>query len=1532
MRILEVKVSLAGPGSGDHNSGIEKRRMKSKRNTASRMRGLAGLMGAVISVGLLIAAPAHAATGTAHASTPRPSSPANPRLTAAAAQARRGGKPIQVSALTTANSTTVANPNGSFTVATTVMPTRMKTSTGAWVNLNPTLIRRRGGSITTTATPDSLTLSGGGTGPVISVTDGAGHSLALTLPVTLPAPAIRGASATYASVYPGISLTVTAQPAGGFSEVFTIADASAARQAAHLRFGTTLRGLTLARESSGVLQARDSKTGVVIMTAPPAALWDSATARTTGTQASPAQSQAAATDASKANTDPYFRDSRGSSAAGPGLAAHTMPLRTTLAGGGLTLSADPAALGVKPVYPLYADPTWSSPSASGGALNYDEAQAGCPSAVNYDSVTDLGVGYNEFDSVSGLDCIGAYESFMTVSLSGLNSSDRIASSDFKITSDYSAYNACKEGSQTVDLDWTGTINSGTDWSDRPGPLSNSSVPAPMSAENVQSDGNAAGGTCAGGVPVDFPITSRIAYFAGQNAASITVGMYGNESAGPSLERFNEGTAVLDTTYDLPPSAPASVTASPTPVRNGASWPCGGSSAPGYLPITNVSGQNVATLSATATSPVAGAQMYGVFTVTNMTTSTTTTLDSTGYVTSGGTVSVQTPTLISGDEYTWSVYLSDQYLTSPASPTCAFIAEQDPPGNPSISSTSYPAVGSGSTSTLVAGDSGTFTLKSAEPSGGPGLTGFYYSLNSPVPASGASLVGLDSGSTTSATLSLTPGTWGTNVLYAQARDAAGNVSAQATYQFYVPWSPGSAKTLSGSVNGGGAADLVVTDSSGDLVEYPANATPGTAPVQLSPGSASPGSSGSWSNFQVTHYGSYDQHPGFDDLWALNTSTHNLYLVFNNQSSTGGNYAGGAASPAITKSDVALDNGSTTACYATSTAPDSCASYDNTNWGETTQILAAGDFYAGSPDASALDTTKSPGLLTVENGSLWYYQGQQGPFYLGTAIQLGTSGWNDFTLLAPGAVNGADVIWARDNATGVVYQYPISYDAAGYPVSLGTPTSGSGTALAIPVAGGLTSAQYPAIYAADLHGTGDPDLIAQTANGVMTDWPGSAATSAGLATFGSPVALGNDRAAAGAVTFASDGTIYPTGSTWSNPATTMSFTQGVLTVTSTSTGALLGTYGSGPDPDAYLVLQSDGNLDIYNGTPGGNTVIWSSGTGGNSGDTMKLQANGLLVIDASNGTQLWMTGDTSAVAGSATFAVAGNTSSGALWTWSTVGGAQVLAQGVEPGTSPAIAALSTGGYEVAWAASGTDDLYLTGPGGTTNTGLAMNPGSSPAITATASGGFEVAYQSSGTDLCYYGGTEVECTDLGMYAGTCPVITTLASGQVEAAFEANTTNLWFASQQGNGSNTGLGMYKGTSPSVTALSDGDFEAAFEANTSQLWIVDSLYSAANPPLGMDQGTNPSIIQYGGGLEIGFTANTSILWITDTVHSITTGPVAGTTSPALVALSGGYEAAWAGVGSDATLYSSATGGVTSLGQQLSAGSSPAIAGPSTVIG
>jgi hypothetical protein len=999
------------------------------------------------------------------------------------------GKPVPIAALTTADSTTVANPDGSFTTRTTVLPTRMRGPSGAWENIDPTLRRDANGSISTRATPNSLTLSGGGSGPAVTLADHAGHVLALSLPVRLPSPALSGSSATYSGLYHGVDLVITAQPSGGFSEVFVIHDARAAAEATSLRFTTSLRGLAIQADASGSLQAVDTGTGQVVMTAPPPVMWDSAaTAGLSGDAAS--------------------------SPGGPGLRAHTARLPVAVDASGFTLAVDTATLGTAtPTYPLYVDPTWSPPFVSGGRKNYAEVQSGCPSFNGFNNNSQPGVGYDDFES-----CVGAYRSFFEVDTSGLHSNFQILSSTLKIDEVFSAWDSCGQGSETIAVKWVDGMGSPVSWSTQPPPTAG--VANPITSKTLKSVGNPAGTMCPGGtVPGDFDMKTAIAKIAAQNSTALTIGMYGDETAGShSLERFNNNPSIL-TQYDIPPDAPSNLAASPIPIDSAGAADQGcGSAAAGFMGISNLGGQHVAALTATLTSDIGAAQMNGNFTIRDDTANkTVATPTSSGFVTTGGPVRVDTPALVDGHQYSWSLYSDDQYFDSGQSATCKFLVDETAPFNPTIKSTDFPPAGSGTASTKTNGQPGSFTLTSSDPNPnhghGSGMKGFRWSLDNPIPSNGASTT------TSSGTLTvpITPTLWGSHTLYAEAVDNAGNVSGQSQYSFYVPWNPAT-RVAAGDVNGDGIPDLVTTTSAGNLVMYPGNADPAGPAVLLSTPAFSPDGQGtSWNKFLLTHRGSFTNQ-GVDDLWAFDTLSHGLYLYKNVGSIPPGGCSNNPSCPfenngnvtVVTKANVVTDanfispvlpDSSSTACHTTSTG--SCTGYDNNDWGEVTQFLAAGDLYAGTPVAA--NDNGVPGMLTVEGGSLYYYQGQTTQFYLGTAIQLGTSGWDGVTLIAPGTVNGKPTLWARDNSTGVISQYTITFDAQGLPVNLGTPSSG--TPLTIPNGVTFPTALYPVIVSpGDLRASDIPDLVATTTAGHVIDYPGTAPTSGGLATFGSPVTLG------------------------------------------------------------------------------------------------------------------------------------------------------------------------------------------------------------------------------------------------------------------------------------------------------------------------------------------------------------------------------------------------------------------------------------------
>ena len=267
-----------------------------------------------------------------------------------------------------------------------------------------------------------------------------------------------------------------------------------------------------------------------------------------------------------------------------------------------------------------------------------------------------------------------------------------------------------------------------------------------------------------------------------------------------------------------------------------------------------------------------------------------------------------------------------------------------------------------------------------------------------------------------------------------------------------------------------------------------------------------------------------------------------------------------------------------------------------------------------------------------------------------------------------------------------------------------------------------------------------------------------------------------------------------------------------------------------------------------------------------------------------------------------------------------------QAVMPGTSPAIAALSGGGYEIAYQASNGHPATV-GTAGIETWPVAMMPGTSPAITALAGGGYEVAFQAATSELVTVGDGGTTSWGLGMMPGTDPAIAAVGSGY-EVAFQANTGHLWTV---GAGAES-LGdrqrpMMPGTSPAITPLADGTYEVAYQADTTDLMTIGAS-GTRDWGLGMMPGTNPATAAVGTGFEVAFQANTGNLW--------TVGSAAGArgdrqqamapgTSPAIAALgANGYQVAFQAPTSWLATMSGA-GGTVDWGLGMASGTSPAIA-------
>jgi hypothetical protein len=321
--------------------------------------------------------------------------------TAASAQARATGKPVQVGALTTQTTTVTAEPNGTEVATNYVYPVRVRDGR-QWVPVNTGLRRVAGGRLASQAVPgDAVSFSGGGSGPM-AVISASGTHLALYWPGRLPAPVVAGSSATYRNVLPGVDLvlTATSEAAGGFSEVLVVGSAVAARDPG-------LAGLALRVATSGTAPLREANGGglTAVMTrgrgsyvAAPSAMWDSASVPLGGATARSAYALARSAGAglAAAGTGPR------SSAAGPAGGARLAGVGTRVLAGGtaLVLVPDERMLTSPSTrFPVYIDPGFTAVTGTGGTQDTDVVQSECPSPHYNDSFySAMPVGEDNFQA------------------------------------------------------------------------------------------------------------------------------------------------------------------------------------------------------------------------------------------------------------------------------------------------------------------------------------------------------------------------------------------------------------------------------------------------------------------------------------------------------------------------------------------------------------------------------------------------------------------------------------------------------------------------------------------------------------------------------------------------------------------------------------------------------------------------------------------------------------------------------------------------------------------------------------------------------------------------------------------------------------------------------------------------------------------------------------------------------------------------------------------------------------------------------
>lgn len=224
-------------------------------------------------------APTPAAASAPATAKPAPSAPlSRPDAISALTTARMTGQKVQIAGMESATGDYWALPSGSIQATLSDGPVRMQRN-NAWVPIDLTLQRAADGSIAPAAEPGDPVFAGAATGAgshVLAAVGTGGNRVSITWTGSLPDPLLRGNTATYVGVRPGIDLVLTATRTGVEQDIVLESPAAIAE----------LKGLNLPITAKNASSYREDRQGDVTLTnaagkpfaaAPAMQMWDSRT-------------------------------------------------------------------------------------------------------------------------------------------------------------------------------------------------------------------------------------------------------------------------------------------------------------------------------------------------------------------------------------------------------------------------------------------------------------------------------------------------------------------------------------------------------------------------------------------------------------------------------------------------------------------------------------------------------------------------------------------------------------------------------------------------------------------------------------------------------------------------------------------------------------------------------------------------------------------------------------------------------------------------------------------------------------------------------------------------------------------------------------------------------------------------------------------------------------------------------------------------------------------------------------------------------
>ncbi|WP_244313337.1 LamG-like jellyroll fold domain-containing protein [Streptomyces zinciresistens] len=447
----------------------------------------------------------------------------SPSLTQTAAQAKAAetGDPVEVLSLRDERSTTVANPDGTFTINRYVEPVRTRQD-GKWTDIDTTLVEQKNGTFAPKAALTAMSFSGGGDKTFAKI-EKDGRALALDWLGPLPKPKISGSTASYANVLSGVDLNVTAS-AEGFSHVLVVksAEAAANPQLAELELPVSTASLKLEETVDGGLTAIDSGSGGAVFEAPKPMMWDSSRKAATAPSVSPS--------AESATTPP---DGAEVADVAVDITSDTVSLRPDRD----LLTSDDT------VYPVYIDPVVKTASRTGWTM----VSSYWANQTFWKFGGDEGVGRCPAD-VSAL-CAASTDvkrQFFAIPTSSFEGKD-IISATFAVTMTFTYSDSAREV-QLGRVNSTGAsaINSATTWGNQPSLKETIATKSPT---------NPAGSCTSTNQNVLFDVKGTVQKAADNGWDTTTLRLRaGNESVYSYWKRFC-GNAYVSVTYNRPPLQP-----------------------------------------------------------------------------------------------------------------------------------------------------------------------------------------------------------------------------------------------------------------------------------------------------------------------------------------------------------------------------------------------------------------------------------------------------------------------------------------------------------------------------------------------------------------------------------------------------------------------------------------------------------------------------------------------------------------------------------------------------------------------------------------------------------------------------------------------------------------------------------------------------------------------------------------------------------------------------------------------------------------